>query len=538
MAWTGKGTTMAKFRALFVVNLKAVLLSSSMGGRGNTKRKVTGAGLLALLAFLALMMSCSYSFAFASQLAPLGMEGLVLSLMAVLATAMGAIFTVFAVQGVVFGGKDNDLMLSMPVSAFQLMLARVSALALENLVFSAFVMLPACAAYAWASGTITAGLVARSLIASVFLALLPTTLALILGFALTWLSSKLGRGKALGRNLLYFVFFGAIMAGSFRMSFLMNDLAEHAAGIQSGLTGWGLPFLLLQAGVQGAWPALAGFAALCAVPFLLAVWLFGGRYKALVTSMTGRFSRSDYKLEQQTAAGAAKALLAKECRRFFTTTMYLFNAGMGLIMAIIAGVALIFMGGEMAPVLAAFGLPAAPLLALTFGFCLSMSAVSASSVSLEGKYLWILKEAPVSTRQILRVKWGFHVLVSLPCVLVGVVCASFGCALSFGDGLALLLVCVAFVLFHAPFGLLINLCFPKLDAANETAVVKQSMAAFLGIFAPMLLIAACAGLYALLSPALGGTLTLALCGCAELLAAAVCLALADTRGVRLLDALN
>lgn len=529
---------MAKFRALFVVNLKAVLLSSSMGGRGNTKRKVTGLGLLVLLVFLALMLSCSYSFAFASQLAPLGMAGLVLSLMAVLATAIGVMFTVFAVQGVVFGGKDNDLMLSMPVSAFQLMLARVSALALENLVFSLFIMLPAGAAYAWASKAITAGLVVRSLIASLLLALLPTTLALILGFALTWLSSKIGRGKALARNILYFIFFGAVMAGNFQMSFLMNDLAEHAAGLQSGLTGWGLPFLLLQAGVCGSWLALAGFGLICIVPFFLAVWLFGGRYKALVTSMTGRSSRSDYRLQQQAASGAAKALLAKECRRFFTTTMYLFNAGIGLIMAMIAGATLIFMGGEIAPMLAEFGLPAPPLLALTFGFCLSMSAISASSVSLEGKYLWILKEAPVSTRQILRVKWGFHVLVALPCALVGVVCASLGCRLSLGDGAALLLVCAAFVLFHAPFGLLINLCFPKLDAANETAVVKQSMAAFLGIFAPLLLIAACAGLYALLSPALGGTLTLALCGVAELAAAAVCVALADTWGVRLLDALN
>lgn len=527
---------MAKFKALFLVNLKAVLLSSSAGGR-NARRKVTGLGLLALLAVLGLAMSCSYSFAFASQLAPLGMAGLTLSLMAVLATAMGTIFTIFAVQGVVFGGKDNDLMLSMPISAFQLMLARVSALALENLVFTLFIMLPAVGAYAWAADALGPGLILRGVLAAVLLALLPTTIALVLGFALTWLSARLSKGRALLRNILYFLFFAAVMAGSFQMSFLMTDLVEHAAGLRSGLNGWGAPFLLLQDGVCGGWMSLLAFATVCVLPFLLAVWLFGRRYKALVTASSAHASRADYRLGRQTAAGAVKALLAKECRRFFTTTMYLFNAGMGLIMALIAGVALIFTGGEVGPMLEALGLPAAPLLALVFGFCLSTSAISASSISLEGKYLWILKEAPVSARQILRVKWGFHTLVSLPCVVVGVLCASLGCALPPADALALLLVCAAFVLFHAPLGLLINLCFPKLDAANETAVVKQSMAAFLGIFTPMLLIGACGALYALLAPILGGTPVLLLCGGVELAAAAACLAVVETRGTAMLDAL-
>lgn len=48
-----------------------------------------------------------------------------------------------AVKGVVFGGKDNDLLLSMPVSSALLMASRVTAIYLENLLFSAFVLLPA-----------------------------------------------------------------------------------------------------------------------------------------------------------------------------------------------------------------------------------------------------------------------------------------------------------------------------------------------------------------------------------------------------------
>ena len=49
------------------------------------------------------------------------------------------------------------------------------------------------------------------------------------------------------------------------------------------------------------------------------------------------------------------------------------------------------------------------------------------------------------------------------------------------DGLLFALVC-------APFGLWINLHFPKLDAVNDTAVVKQSVSAFLSTLLPMVLV--------------------------------------------------
>ena len=54
----------------------------------------------------------------------------------------GLLFTTFAVKGVVFGGKDNDLLLSMPVPTTMLMASRVTAIYLENLLFAVFVLAP------------------------------------------------------------------------------------------------------------------------------------------------------------------------------------------------------------------------------------------------------------------------------------------------------------------------------------------------------------------------------------------------------------
>lgn len=530
---------MGKFKALFVVNLKAMLLTST-NTRGKGKRQMSGIGTLALMAFLALYLSATYSFTMATQLAKVGMQELVLMMMPVLVAGMGVMYTAFAVQGVVFGGKDNDLMLALPVSAFQLMLARVSALVLENLVFSVFVMLPACWAYAAVSGGVSLGFVLRALASTVFLCLLPTTLSLIVGCALTWLSSRATKGKALVRNLLYLLFLGAIMALSFNAGTMINSLAERAAGIRAGFSGWGLPFVLYQQGVCGDWPAFLGFAALCLLPFLAAVWLFGQRYKRLVTSLSARSTRSDYKLARQTGSGLRRALLAKEGRKFFTSTMYFFNTGFGLILMLVGGVAALLKGRDLMAQFARFGdaVPVAPLLAIVILFCLSMSAVAASSISLEGKYLWILKESPASGRTVLGVKWGFELLLTLPCTLLCTLGVWAGCGLAPLEGAALLLLGVAFALFHAPFGLYVNLCFPKLDASNDTVVVKQSAAAMIASFVPMALILAGILLYALLQGVLGGTGTMLVLAVISLAAAAVCFRLVATRGVERFLELN
>ena len=530
---------MRKFRALLSVNLKAMLLSTS-NSRGRGRRRMSGVGMLILIAFLGLYLSGTYSFAFALQLAPVGMLDLLLMMMPVLVTAMGVFYTVMAVQGVVFGGKDNDLMLSLPIPAFQLMLARVLVLVLENLVFSYVILLPAGVAYAVFGGAAGPGFWLRLLAGAAVLSLLPTTLALVLGFLLTWLSGKFGRGKALLRNLLYLVFFGAVLVLAFQSGTLIGTLAEYAAGIQAGFAGWGLPFLLFQRGVCGDGLAFLATTALCLLPFLLAVWLFGQRYQHLVTSLTARASRADYKLVRQSGSSQRRALLNKEARRFFNSTMYLFNTGCGLILMLLLGGAALIKGRELTTLLALLGdtLPLTPLLALAILFCLSTAAISASSISLEGRYLWILREAPVDSRTVLDVKWGFQLLLTLPCTLVCIAAVTVGCQLPLDQAGALLLVSAAFALFHAPFGLYVNLCFPKLDAPNDTVVVKQSAAALLGTLVPMLLLGAAFVFYLLLHGWLGVTGTLLAFALVELAAAGVCIRLVRGRGAALLEALT
>ena len=131
---------MTKFLALLKVSIQSMLLSSTNSRGRSRKKAATGTGAIIVIAGLGLYLSGFYSYMLMQVLAPSHMEVLVFIFMGMVALAGGLLFTTFAVKG---GGKDNDLLLSMPVPSTLLMASRVTAIYLENLLFSAFVLLPA-----------------------------------------------------------------------------------------------------------------------------------------------------------------------------------------------------------------------------------------------------------------------------------------------------------------------------------------------------------------------------------------------------------
>lgn len=523
---------MKKFLVLARVQLRALLTSFRVGGRRS--KVFSGWAALGLMAGLCLYISGVYSFALGEQLAAAGCLELLLLLMPAMAVMAGLMFTAFAAQGVVFGGRDADLLLSMPVSAFTVLLAKLSALYVENLVFCAFLVLPAGAAWLRFGGGGGVMFVVRLAVGTLFLTLLPTVLSLAAGFLLSWLGGRLGNRKVLNL-LLYALLLGAVFFIIFQFNAGTGAIAAGAMGMDASgaFTGWGVPFHLFQRSVCGDWETLVMFCLLAAAPALLAAGLFAKYYQKVLTGLQSHGKRADYRLGRLRAAGRRKALLRKEAARYFGTPIYLFNTGIGLILMLLAGGGAAFMGGKLLEQLALAGLGGFPVLtmgAAVIGFLLSTVAVTGSSVSLEGRYLWILKEAPVSAREALDAKAGFQLLLCTPCVLVCAAGIAFGLHLTAAEGVVLTAFGLAFALFTAPVGLAVNLLFPKLDAVNDMVVVKQSLAAMLSTFGGMAAALACAGAVWGLSGVLGELAALGICAVVLLIGSFAAYRWIHTRG--------
>ena len=527
-----------KFAALLKVSVQSMLLSSTNARRKSRKKAATGVGAMVLIGFLGLYMSGLYSAILMGVLAPLHMEVLVFVFMGIGALVGGLLFTTFAVKGVVFGGRDNDLLLSMPVSSSMLMASRVSAIYLENLVFSFFVMVPAGVVCALLSPNgVGRDLLfwVRLMIAAVSLPLLDTALSVLLGALTAFLSAKVSKG-ALGQNIMMGIFFAAVFYFSFNLNGMIQGLAANAAEVKESLS-WAAPLLWMGEGIMGSWLRLLAFVLCCVVPFGLMVFGLGKVYRKAVTAFQARSARHDYKLSAQTFSGQKKSLLRKEARRFFGFPMYFWNAGMGLVLLLAAGIASLFLRDDLLAFveIAGAGL-LLPMAALVIGFCLCTCIISAPSISLEGKYLWILREAPVKEQDLIWIKVGFQLLLSLPCTWAAGICISLALSFPLWQAAVLLAAMSVFAVWQAVFGMLMGLYFPKLDAVNDTVIVKQSMPVMLGMFIPMAVLGISGILYWLGGLA-AGWLALLLPIALWALLTALCTAVLVKKGPALLRAL-
>ncbi|MDL2327855.1 hypothetical protein LJC64_04320 [Ruminococcaceae bacterium OttesenSCG-928-A11] len=546
---------MNAFLAMVRLNFKSLLLTTmQLGGHKKKGRAATGVAAFIFISVLMLIMSVSYSFSMGFVFSMMGGMDLLLLIMVIMAIGFPFIFIVFASQSLVFSTKDIDQVLSWPVSAFSVMLARVLALYLEALLLVELLLVPSAAVYASFGGPGGYLAVPLSLIAGLFIALVPTTRALVVGALVSLLISRLGRLKTLLNVIFSMLLVVGIMVLSFSFSYSMSagaagEMSLDVDGIRAAILGALPPLGWAVQGMQGNLLMLLATVAVCVAPFLAVTWLFSRFYKSILTHLSSHRIKSDYKLREVSASGSLSALLGKEAGRFFGTPAYLLNAGIGYVMAILAAVVAVFQRSAIQNFIVGIstdlGLPAAlvdtylPALLLgMIAFLCGLSTISASSISLEGKTLWILKEAPLPVGKIFAAKAGFGFLAGGITTVVCTVLVGIAFALTPLDAVGIGLVSLAFTLLSSMVGLMVNLFLPRMDAENDTIIVKQSSSVLITMLVNVVLMVAMVLLFILLN-ALGAGFVL-YCAVATAVMAALCGVLAlmlNTVGRRLFAAL-
>ncbi len=492
---------MKPFFALLNLSFKSLLINSVNIGRGKTKksRSISGVGALVFLSVLCLYLSGTYSMLLGSAMGPLGGLDIMLGVMSIMALLWPLIFVLFAAQSLVFATKDIDLVLSLPVSSFSVMLARVLALYLETLLMLELMLVPAGVSYMLNGGANGVAVLITMLVQGVFLALVPTVLALLFGSLVALVVSRLPF-KNLFTVVFSLLFVGVIMVGSFSASGMATTAnAASLEGIRSGLFAFA-PLGWMVQGMLGNVPMLLLCVALSVAPFFLVVWVFSHFYKGILTRLTSHRVRNDYKVRVLKSRGPFSALFAKEMRRFFGTPAYLLNGGITMLLLIVGSVAAVIYRDRVAEFLPQlFGVETGglvpPFLLLAMCFMSSFSFVSCVSISLEGKTLWILKAAPTSTSQVFLAKWGGSFVFGAVCCVVCYPLLAYAFSLNVLHAVLMFVFNMLLSLFTSVFGLYVNLLLPRLDVENETMIIKQSASTMVAMLASFALVGLLAGLF-------------------------------------------
>ena len=507
-------------RILIKAQLQSVLASLTRTSKG---KRLSVAGAVLLMAFLAVIFLSFFGFTFyalALALPGMGLGWFYFALAAIMAFALGFIGSVFTAQQQLFAARDNELLLAMPIRPRDILGARMAVLLLLDYALTLIVLLPAGAVWLMVVGG-TAGGVFGFVLSALLLPLIIMCFTCLFAWLLALISSRM-RNKTVVTLVLYLAFLAAYFYFYMNLQQLLTELIANSERIAGALVAVYPLYAFGQASL-GSWLHIAGFAACCVIPFALVYAILSRGFLA-VTTRRPSVKKLVYRERALKTSGVGAALLRKELGRFAANGMYILNAAMGSVLTVAAAVALIIYRDEAALLLSA--LPegmgeGAVILALCF--LNATDVISAPSISLESKTLWLLKSLPVPAWRILMAKVYLHLVIALPPTLIASACCCIALPFPPAGAAMVVLIPALTCVFGALLGVAVNLRYPKFDYINETAVIKNSMSVTVTLFGSWALLAAAALLYGLaLHRVMGMTAYLYICAA---LLAALCAAL-------------
>ena len=400
----------------------------------------------------------------AKPLGAVGMGWLYYVLMTLIAILLGVFGSVFNTYSGLYLAKDNDLLLSLPIEPTAIMTSRLLGVYLMGLMYSAVVLLPTVIV-----GWICMPLTPMRVVGGLLLILLTSVFVLILSCLLGWVVARVSlklKNKNIVVVLLSLVFIGLYYFFYFKASEYIRDLVANAVVYGDAVRekAW----FVYQLGRIGEGN-------------LAAMVLFFGIVALMAMLMWIVLKRSFLSI-----ATAQQALYEKEYRRFLSSANYMLNTGLGTVVLLLGGIALIWKGRdlvELFQMLFEGSVEAvAVLLATVVCFAASMNEMAAPSVSLEGKNLWIAKSLPVSARDCLMAKLKLQLrLTTIPTLF----CSACAATTLSGDALLTATVVGVPVLFSvlmACFDLTIGTARANVRWTNEISPIKQSLAVIIALF--------------------------------------------------------
>jgi ABC-2 type transport system permease protein len=464
--------------------LLSVLTGASRTKKAQSKAKLIGFAAVMLLSIGSLGILFARIFEVIAQpfrLANLGW--LYFGLATVMCFGVMIIGNVILAKYQLFEARDNDLLLSMPIKPIHILLSRLFLLLVLAWVMALPIAIP-CVLF-WPAPLGAWGMTAFVLVFFAVLPLLNLVVSALLGWLLH-LASQRARNKSLISLVATLGFLGVYMYFNFKLNSILTEVAQDPSGLEKSL-GSAAPVVWMgRAVAEGRAELLALMLAIALAAFALCLWLL---QRSFIQTATAKSSAAKRVYVEQTAKAASpeKALLGHELRRLWASSAYLLNGALGSFFTLAAAVYLLIKGGSLTA--SEEWLMLKPLLQplIVAGLCYMASLVflTAPSISLEGKYLWLPKSLPVSAWTVLKTKLRLHMLIALPPLVL----VSVAAALTLGyEGQLKALVLILpplFGVFSGLLGLFENLRHPNFNWINETQAVKSGASVVLTMFIGM-----------------------------------------------------
>lgn len=429
---------------------------------------ITSLGITALF-----VSSCIYNIMTAKTLAQVGQQELIPAYMSAVSSFAILFLTIFYSNGILFGSRDMEVLLSLPVKGLDIISSKFMFMYLLNFFIGLMFMLPG--GIVWV-GSESLGVVDIILffLSILFVPLIPMCIASCMGIIIVVAASFFKR-----KNIVALIFsFAMIGAIGYMAVSAMGD--ENSIGIilAKQITGlYPISKLFMQ---YYNFPMYIGegfFIFLSTAVFYIFIKIVSVKYRLLNTLAKTTPGYADNK-ETYNRKSLFVALYKKELGRFLSSYMEMLNAGFGVILLCVFSIFLLFNSVEQIGRYVGIENINEYFSNLSPLFIAAMFAIScpaASAISLEGKNIWILQSSPAKVKTILNSKIALNLTLHMIGYIISVFVFILKLDMNFIQIFNLIIVPICYSLFITVTGVALNKKYPNYNWESEMIVVKQSM---------------------------------------------------------------
>ena len=445
-------------------------------------------GSLVAMVFALGYLSVLYSYVLAKSFRMFNTLPTLLGIMALASSLLILIFSIFETKGVLFGFGDFDIVMSWPVNVRTVAASRVFSMYAYNFVYAFLLLLPAGVIYAIMAAP-PLWYYPLFLVLIFLLPALPTIVGALLGTLLTVATARMKKSSIMSVIAQMILVF-ALMFVSMRSGMAFEDptkLGNLAAIFKPIISGMYPPAQWFQdALASGSLLSLLWLALMTVATMSLLIFWLGKNFVSINSRIKSKPRGETFVMSRQIHTSKTTALFRREWTRYFSSSLYVVNTAFGYVMMIIAAVALLVKAQDVVKYLEMPGMPSlVAIVPFVLGWMASMGSTTASSISMEGKSLWIIKSMPVSARDWFLAKLKVTLVLAIPSILISSTLIAIGLKTSLVDTLWMYLMPTAYTFAFGVLGLWVNIRMPRLDWQSEAEAIKQGGATMVSVFVGM-----------------------------------------------------
>lgn len=439
-----------------------------------------------------------YAMMFASEFSKVNLTYIMLTLFIILTTILTLVEGIYKSQGILFDAKDNDLLFALPIEKSKILFVRIFKLLSFQFLYNALFMIPAYVVYIYYEHPgISFYLI--SILMTFLLPIIPTVISSIIGYIIKAVSVKFKAKKIVQTVFTMIIFFG-IFYISLNTQGILENIINNAESINAVIKKVYYPAGAYIDLIQNFnLPTLLILIAINIVPLVIFIMIASKFYFGIISKSSAKGKSKKIKsIESKVKVKSElSALVSKELKRYFSSTVYIFNTSFGLILLLIITIAMsVNINGVINTITEGEGMgidintiislmPKIFFCLVTYTAC--MTSITSSSISLEGKSFNITKSLPTSVDTILLSKILMSCIITMPVILISDLIFFIAFQVGIIDILFILTISILMPILIAIIGLFTNLKYPKMNASSDTEVVKQSMSTTIAVFSGMIL---------------------------------------------------